>query len=65
MPENRTARSRGRQIDVAVDDDGIPTVTVDGESVPVRVVDGKYAVAYLEPADDLMESAKRYVGRLA
>lgn len=64
MPHSRTARSRGHQIEVTVEDDGTPAVTVDGESVPVRVVDGRYAVAYLKPVDDLLDAAKQYVQRL-
>jgi hypothetical protein len=64
MPHTRTARSRGHDIEVTLADDGTPTVTVDGEDVPVRIVDGRYAVAYLQPVDDLLEGARTYVGRL-
>ena len=64
MPVTRTARSRGHDIEVTVDDNGDPVVTVDGEDVPVRVVDGKYAVAYLRPEDDLLEGARLYAERL-
>jgi hypothetical protein len=64
MPEKRTARSRGHDIEVTVDDDGTPSVRVDGEDVPVRVVDGRYAVAYLQPVDDLLDGARQYVSRI-
>ena len=64
MPEKRTARSRGHDIEVSVEDDGTPSVRVDGEEVPVRVVEGRYAVAYLQPVDDLLEGARRYVSRV-
>lgn len=60
MPQTRAARTRGHQIEVTVADDGTPAVTVDGEDVPVGVVDGRYAVAYLEPVDDLLDAAKQY-----
>jgi hypothetical protein len=52
---------RGHEIEVAEPDDGAPSVVVDGEEVPVRVVDGKYAVAYIEPLDDLLDGAREYV----
>lgn len=64
MPHTRKARSHGHDIEVSVQDDGTPTVTVDGEDVPVRVVDGKYAVAYIRPEDDLLEGARKYAERL-
>lgn len=64
MAEKRKARSRGHDIEVSVDDDGTPTVLVDGQDVPVRVVDGKYAVAYLQPVDDLLDGARQYVARV-
>ena len=64
MPHTRTARSRGHDIEVTIDDDGTPYVRVDGEDVPVRVVDGRYAVAYLKPVDDLLEGARAYVARV-
>ncbi|WP_392545275.1 hypothetical protein [Oryzobacter telluris] len=64
MPEKRTARSKGHDIEVTVDDDGTPSVTVDGQDVPVRIVDGRYAVAYLRPVDDLLDGARQYVARV-
>jgi hypothetical protein len=64
MVDKRTARSRGHDIEVTVDDDGTPSVVVDGESVPVRIVDGRYAVAYLQPVDDLLDGARKYVSRI-
>ena len=64
MPHKRTARSRGHDIEATLADDGTPRVTVDGQDVPVRIVDGRYAVAYLQPVDDLLEGARMYVGRL-
>jgi hypothetical protein len=65
MSEVRRARSRGHQIEVSVDDDGKPAVTVDGEDVPVRVVDGGFAVAYLKPEADLLDAARHYARLLA
>lgn len=65
MPHRRTARSRGYDIEVTIEDDGTPAVTVDGEDVPVRIVEGgRYAVAYLQPVDDLLDGARTYVARL-
>lgn len=64
MTEKRTARSRGHDIEVAVEDDGTPSVRIDGEDIPVRVVDGRYAVAYLQPVDDLLDGARKYVSRV-
>jgi hypothetical protein len=61
MPEIRRAKLRGHEIEVTEPDDGDPSVVVDGEEVPVRVVDGKYAVAYIEPLDDLLDGAREYV----
>jgi hypothetical protein len=64
MPEKRTARSRGHNIEATVEDDGTPMVVVDGQDVPVRMVEGRYAVAYLPPVDDLLDGARQYVKRL-
>lgn len=64
MPYTRTARSRGHDIEVTVADDGTPAVTVDREDVPVRIIDGRFAVAYLQPVDDLLDGARKYVERL-
>jgi len=64
MPEKRTARSRGHNVEATVEDDGTPTVVVDGQNVPVRMVEGRYAVAYLQPVDDLLDGARQYAKRL-
>lgn len=60
MPDVRKATIRGRQIEVRMNDDGEPAVTVDGQDVPVRMVGGEFAVAYLKPHADLLEAAQNY-----
>ena len=64
MSHTRKARSRGHDIEVTIHDDGTPMLSVDGEDVPVRIVDGKFAVAYIQPEEDLLEGARKYVERL-
>ena len=65
MSQIRRGRVRGHQIEVWIEDGGDPAVTVDGVDVPVRVVDGGFAVAYLPPNPDLLDSARQYARRLA
>ena len=60
MAREQRAKVGGHEIAVIAHDDNTATVFVDGEEVPVRVVDGRYAVAYIEPQDDLLEGARQY-----
>lgn len=64
MADRQRSSYQGHDIEVGVDDQGEPSVTVDGQVVSVRRVDGGFAVTYFEPHEDLMVAAKRYVDRL-